>query len=174
MTTAPTAPNAEERVEEEPVYEEGFTPVSHVTVIKKNQRYVGVATKNLKMDELVEKGGYAPIPYKTNEPDRRVKALAGFLPVIPCTCDQCKIMGPTLAIPTGNVIFVQFSRQPNINIKLNQEQGTFEMRAVTPIKKGDELYVDYSALYTQDILEGEALYENPNSLFSDNMSMQGR
>ena len=78
-------------------------------------------------------------------------------------------MGPTLAIPTGNLILIQFSRQPNVSIKINQEQGTIEVRALSPIKKGDELFIDYTPLYSQDTLEGEKMYENPNSLFSDNM-----
>jgi len=172
MTKTETAPNTEERVEQEPVFEEGFTPVSNVTIMKKNGRYVGVSTKNIRMDELVEKAGFAPIPYKTNEPDQRVRQLASFLPVIPCSCDQCKVMGPTIAVPTGNVIFIQFSRQPNVDIKINQEQGIIEIRAISPIKKGDELFVDYTPLYTQDALEGEKMFENPNSLFTDNMQQR--
>tara|TARA_R110000796_G_scaffold150143_1_gene266916 strand:- start:7922 stop:8434 length:513 start_codon:yes stop_codon:yes gene_type:complete len=163
-----TAPTEEIKNEEEaaPVFEEGFTPVSHVTVMKRNGRYVGVVSKNIRMDELVEKCGFVPIPYKTNEPDQRVKQLAGFLPVVPCSCDQCKIMGPTIAVPTGNMIYMQFSRQPNLSIKLTQENGTIEMRATTPLKKGDELYMDFTPLYATEPLEQEAMYENPDSIFS--------
>ena len=54
MTKTKTA--AEEltnREEATPVFEEGFTPVSHVTVVKKNQRYVGVASKKIQPNEIM-------------------------------------------------------------------------------------------------------------------------
>jgi|TARA_X000001382_G_scaffold59233_1_gene40774 hypothetical protein len=152
------------RYEDEPIFEEGFTPVSHVTVVKKNQRYVAVASKNLKPNELIEKCGFAPTPYKTNEPDQRAKLLANFLPVAPCSCQQCLTMGPTIIIPTGNMIFYQFSTKANTEIQFDGENGTITLRASYGMKKGDELFIDYSSLYPQATAEQEALYRSPNEL----------
>ena len=159
------------RYEDEPIFEEGFTPVSHVTIVKKNQRYVGVASKNIKPGELIEKCGFAPTPYKTNEPDPRAKALANFLPVAPCSCQQCLTMGPTIIIPTGNMIFYQFSTKPNTEIQFDGENGTISIRSTVAMKKGDELFIDYSSLYPQAMPDQEALYRSPNEL-PDEMSEQ--
>lgn len=148
-----------EREEDSPVFEEGFTPVTNITVVKKNGRYVAVATRKIRQGELVEKSGFVGLPYRSNEPDQRAKILANFLPVIPCACDTCKIMGPNLAIPTGNIIFIQFSQQPNLDIEFDTQTAIIEIRAISPLDKGDELFVDFAKLYPKSELEQESLYK---------------
>ena len=157
------------REEATPVFEEGFTPVSHVTVVKKNQRYVGVASKKIQPNEIIEKCGFAPTPYKTHEPDQRARQLAGFLPVMPCACEACKIMGPTIIIPTGNMIFFQFSTQPNTKIEFDGENGIMTLRSLINMKKGDEIFVDYTSLYPQHELEQESMFSSPNGMNEDMM-----
>ena len=149
-----------EREEDEPVFEEGFTPVSNVTVMKKNGRYVGVAEKNIKAGELIEKCGFAVAPYKSNEPDQRAKILANILPVLPCTCDTCKIIGPSLVIPSGNLIFMQHSQKPNLDIQFDTTNAVIELRAVNNLRKKDELFVNYAGLYPQSELEQEAMFKD--------------
>ena len=159
MTKTKTA--AEEltnREEDEPIFEEGFTPVSHVTIVRKNQRYVGVVSKNVKENELIEKCGFTPTPYKTKEPDQRARMLASFLPVMPCSCQSCQTMGPTIIVPTGNMIFFQFSTKSNTDIQFDGENGIISIRAKHPMKKGDELFIDYTSLYPQEPLEQESMY----------------
>ena len=148
-----------EREEDNPVFEEGFTPVTNITVVKKNGRYVAVATRKIRQGELVEKSGFVGLPYRSNEPDQRAKILANFLPVIPCSCDTCKIMGPNLAIPTGNVIFIQFSQQPNLDIEFDTQTAIIEIRAISPLDKGDELFIDFAKLYPKSELEQESMYK---------------
>ena len=148
-----------EREEDSPVFEEGFTPVTNSTVVKKNGRYVAIATRKLRAGELVEKSGFVGLPYRSNEPDQRAKILANFLPVIPCSCDTCKIMGPNLAIPTGNIIFIQFSQQPNLDIEFDTQTAIIEIRAISSIEKGDELFIDFSKLYPKSELDQESLYK---------------
>tara|TARA_R110001583_G_scaffold2828_11_gene19656 strand:- start:6867 stop:7418 length:552 start_codon:yes stop_codon:yes gene_type:complete len=159
------------REEDTPVFEEGFTPVSHVTVLKKNQRYVGVASKKIQPNEIIEKCGFAPTPYKTHEPDQRARSLAGFLPVMPCSCDTCKILGPTIIIPTGNMIFFQFSTKPNTKIEFDGDNGTITVRSLVNMKKGDELFIDYTSLYPQNEVEQEEMFSSPNGM-SDEMVQQ--
>jgi len=149
-----------EREEDEPVFEEGFTPVSHIIVMKKNGRYVGVAEKNIKAGELIEKCGFAVAPYKSNEPDQRAKILANILPVLPCTCDTCKIIGPSLVIPSGNLIFMQHSQKPNLDIQFDTTNAVIELRAVNNLRKKDELFVNYAGLYPQSELEQEAMFKD--------------
>jgi|TARA_X000001382_G_scaffold27598_1_gene17713 hypothetical protein len=159
MTKTKTA--AEEltnREESAPVFEEGFTPVSHVIVVKKNQRYVAVVSKNIAGNELIEKCGFAPTPYKTKEPDQRAQMLASFLPVMPCSCQSCQHMGPTIIVPTGNMIFFQFSTKSNTKIEFDGENGIISIRATHPMKKGDELFIDYTSLYPQGPLEQESMF----------------
>lgn len=159
-----------EREESEPVFEEGFTPVTNIAVVKKNGRYIGVATRKLRVGELVEKSGFVGLPYRSNEPDTRAKVLANFLPVIPCACDTCKIMGPNLAIPTGNVIFIQFSRQPNLDITFDTTSATIEIRSISQIEKGDELFIDFAKLYPDTELDQESVYnEAMNAMQSGNV-----
>jgi len=159
-TTAPAEQAANlEREEDSPVFEEGFTPVTNSTVVKKNGRYVAIATRKMRSGELVEKSGFVGLPYRSNEPDQRVKILANFLPVLPCACDTCKIMGPNLAIPTGNVIFIQFSQQPNLDIEFDTQTAILEIRAISPIEKGDELFINFAKLYPKSELEQESLYK---------------
>ena len=147
------------REEDEPVFEEGFTPISYVTVVKKNGRYVGVASKNLRMNELVEKSGFVVSPYKSNEPDQRAKLLSNILPVLPCSCDTCKIVGPSIVIPSGNLVFVQFNMNPNLKIEFDTTNANIELRALTPIMKGDELFVNFANLYPQTELEQESMFK---------------
>ena len=159
MTNTKTA--AEEltnREEDSPVFEEGFTPVSHVIIVKKNQRYIGVASKNFAENELIEKCGFAPTPYKTKEPDQRAQMMASFLPVMPCSCQSCQVMGPTIIVPTGNMIFFQFSTKSNTKIEFDGENGIISIRATHPMKKGDELFIDYTSLYPQGPLEQESMF----------------
>ena len=159
MTKTQTA--AEEltnRKEDEPIFEEGFTPVSHVIVVKKNQRYVAVTSKNIKENELIEKCGFAPTPYKTKEPDQRARMMASFLPVMPCSCQSCQVMGPTLIVPTGNMIFFQFSTRSNTDIEFDGEKGIIYIRAKHAMKKGDELFIDYTTLYPKEPLEQESMF----------------
>jgi len=159
MTTAPAEETLLEREEDEPVIEEGFTPVSNIVVMKKNGRYIAVASKNIKEGELLEKCGFIVAPYKSNEPDQRAKQLANILPVLPCSCDTCKIVGPSLVIPSGNMIFIQFSQEPNLDIKFNNQNATIELRSKRRILKGDELFVNYASLYPQNELAQESMFK---------------
>tara|TARA_R110001599_G_scaffold135439_1_gene313716 strand:- start:95 stop:601 length:507 start_codon:yes stop_codon:yes gene_type:complete len=159
MSTAPTTEQSMlEREEDEPVIEEGFTPVSNVTVMKKNGRYIAVAVKNIKPNELIEKTGFVVAPYKSNEPDQRSKQLANILPVLPCSCSTCKIVGPSLVIPSGNLIFMQFSQKPNTDIKFDTNNATIEIRSNERIHKGDEIFVNYASLYPQSELQQESMF----------------
>ena len=168
--TPPTeAEKTASRYEDEPIFEEGFTPVSHVSIVKKNGRYVGLASKKIQPNEIIEKCGFAPTPYKTHEPDQRARSLAGFLPVMPCSCDQCKILGPTIVIPTGNMIFFQFSTKPNTKIEFDGENGTITVRSLLQMKKGDELFIDYSSLYPKNEVEQEEMFSSPNGLSNEMM-----
>mgnify|MGYP003670415073 FL=1 len=160
MSTAPTKEDTMlEREEDEPVIEEGFTPLSQLTVMKKNGRYIAVANKNIKQGELVEKCGFVVAPYKSNEPDQRAKQLANILPVLPCACDSCKIVGPSLVIPSGNMIFIQFSQKPNVDIEFNTQNATIELRSNARIHKGDELFINYASLYPQTELAQESMFK---------------
>ena len=159
------------REEDAPIIEEGFTPVSHVTIMKKNQRYVGVLSKNVREGEIIEKCGFAPTPYKTREPDQRARMLAGFLPVMPCSCDSCKAMGPTIIVPTGNMIFFQFSTKPNVEIQFDGENGIITLRAIQRMKKGDELFIDYTSLYPESALQQESMFDSPDAM-NDDMAEQ--
>ena len=147
-----------EREEDVPVIEPGFTPISNITVVKKNGRYVGVATRRIKVGELVEKGGFVALPYRSNEPDQRAKMLANFLPVVPCSCETCKVMGPNLAVPTGNMIYCQFSQNANLDISFDNSTATFEIRSIAPIDKGDELFIDFAKLYPKNEIDQEQMF----------------
>jgi len=147
-----------EREEDVPVIEPGFTPISNITVVKKNGRYVGVATRRIKVGELVEKGGFVALPYRSNEPDQRAKMLANFLPVVPCSCETCKVMGPNLAVPTGNMIYCQFSQNANLDISFDNSTATFEIRSIAPIDKGDELFIDFAKLYAKNEIDQEQMF----------------
>jgi hypothetical protein len=147
------------REEDSPVFEEGFTPVSTMVIMKKNDRYVAVASKNIKINELVEKCSFMITPYKPNEPDQRTKSLANILPVYPCSCDTCKILGPNIVVPSGNIMFVQFSKTPNLDIKFNTDIGIIECRAISRIHKGDELFINYTELYPKNELDQEAVFK---------------
>jgi len=148
-----------EREQDVPVIEPGFTPVSNVTVMKKNGRYVAVATRKLKVGELVEMGGFVALPYRSNEPDQRAKMLANFLPVVPCTCETCKIMGPNIAVPTGNLIYCQFSSNANLDITFDNASATYEVRAISMIEKMDEMFVDFAKLYPKTETDQEAMFK---------------
>lgn len=164
MNKKETATATLEREEDEVVFEEGFTPISNITIMKKNSRYVAVANKNLQINELVEKCSFMITPYKPNEPDPRAKFLANSLPVFPCSCDNCKVMGPSIAIPSGNLLLIQFSKNPNLDIKFDTDNGIIECRANIKLRKGDEIFINYSSLYPQSELEQEALFkENFNA-----------
>lgn len=162
MTTTHTSdlePQTTPREEDAPVFEEGFTPLSQMTVLKKNGRYVAVAKKNIKPGELIEKCGFVVLPYKSNEPDSRSKLLANFLPVLPCSCDACKIVGPSLVVPSGNLIFVQYHNTPNTEIKFDTSNAIIELRAATAIHKEDELFINYAGLYPKTELEQEEMFK---------------
>ena len=171
QTTPATPEEITGREEDTPIIEEGFTPISHVTVMKKNRRYVGVLSKNIREGEIVEKCGFAPTPYKTKEPDERARMLAGFLPVMPCSCESCKVMGPTIIIPTGNMIFFQFSTKPNLEIQFDGENGIMTLRSTQRMRKGDELFIDYTSLYPENPMDQESMFESPNGM-NDEMAEQ--
>lgn len=156
--TTDTVPATLEKEEDVPVIETGFIPVTNVMVMKKNGRYIAVANRDIAAGELVEVGGFVALPYRSNEPDQRAKMLANFLPVVPCACDTCKIMGPNLAVPTGNLIYCQFSQNANLDITFDNATATYQVRAITPIIKNDEMFVDFSKLYPKSELDQEALF----------------
>tara|TARA_B100001059_G_C17324138_1_gene328070 strand:+ start:36 stop:311 length:276 start_codon:yes stop_codon:yes gene_type:complete len=67
-------------------------------------------------------------------------------------------MGPTIIVPTGNMIFFQFSTKSNTKIEFDGENGIISIRATHPMKKGDELFIDYTSLYPQGPLEQESMF----------------
>ena len=149
------------REEQEVVFDEGFNPISMVTIVKKNDRYVGVAATDLKINDIVEKAGFMLTPYRTNEPDKRAKLIASIMPVYPCSCDQCKVMGPNIIIPSGNLLFIQFSKRPNLHIEFDSKNALIYVRAISHIKAGDELFVDYTNLYPKDEVAQENMFMEP-------------
>ena len=149
------------RQEQEVVFDEGFNPISMVTIVKKNGRYVAVASTDLKINDIAEKAGFVLTPYRTNEPDKRAKLIASIMPVYPCSCEQCKIMGPNIVIPSGNILFIQFSKKPNLHVEFDSNNALIYARAITQIKAGDELFVDYTHLYPQDEVAQENMFMEP-------------
>jgi hypothetical protein len=149
------------RQEQEVVFDEGFNPISMVTIVKKNQRYVGVAARDLNINDIAEKAGFMITPYRTNEPDKRAKLIASIMPVYPCSCNECKSMGPNIVIPSGNMLFIQFSKRPNLHVEFDSKNALIYLRAITQIKAGDELFVDYTNLYPQDEVSQEDMFMEP-------------
>jgi hypothetical protein len=149
------------RQEQEVVFDEGFNPISMVTIVKKNGRYVGVAARDLNINDIAEKAGFMITPYRTNEPDKRAKLIASIMPVYPCSCNECKSMGPNIVIPSGNMLFIQFSKRPNLHVEFDSKNALIYLRAITQIKAGDELFVDYTNLYPQDEVSQEDMFMEP-------------
>jgi len=149
------------REEQEVVFDAGFNPISMVTIVKKNERYVGVADRDIKINDIVEKAGFVMTPYRTNEPDKRAKLIASIMPVFPCACETCKVMGPNIIIPSGNLLFIQFSKKPNLMIEFDQKNALIFVRAISNMKAGDELFVDYTNLYPQDEVKQENMFMEP-------------
>ena len=154
-------PETNPRQEDEIIFDEGFNPITMVTVVKKNNRYVGVATNDLKINDIVEKAGFIMTPYRTQEPDKRAKLIASVMPVYPCSCDQCKVMGPNIVIPSGNILFIQFSKRPNVHMEFDSQNALIYVKAISHISAGDELFVDYSDLYPQDEVSQENMFMEP-------------
>tara|TARA_R110001599_G_C11951806_1_gene631866 strand:- start:292 stop:561 length:270 start_codon:yes stop_codon:yes gene_type:complete len=77
-------------------------------------------------------------------------------------------MGPTIIIPTGNMIFFQFSTQPNTKIEFDGENGIITLRSLTNMKKGDEVFLDYTSLYPKNELQQESMFSAPEGM-SDEM-----
>ena len=67
-------------------------------------------------------------------------------------------MGPTLIVPTGNMIVIQFSTMSNTDIEFDGENGIIYIRAKHAMKKGDELFIDYTTLYPKEPLEQESMF----------------
>ena len=148
------------REEEEVVMEEGFEPFSLIDILRKNGRYVAVAKKNISAGELIEKSTFVVSPYRANEPDRRATVLANVFPVFPCSCDTCKVMGPSIIIPSGNMMLIQHSRKPNIKISFDGGKAMIRLFAENSLTKGDELFIDYTDLYAQDEVSQEAHFDD--------------
>tara|TARA_R110000765_G_scaffold256121_1_gene356689 strand:- start:158 stop:427 length:270 start_codon:yes stop_codon:yes gene_type:complete len=77
-------------------------------------------------------------------------------------------MGPTIIIPTGNMIFFQFSTKANTKIEFDGENGVITVRSLINMEKGDELFIDYTSLYPKNELEQESMFSAPDGV-SDEM-----
>tara|TARA_Y100001972_G_C7604559_1_gene302980 strand:+ start:255 stop:866 length:612 start_codon:yes stop_codon:yes gene_type:complete len=154
-----------EREDASPVMEPAFDPFSLLTVMKKNSRYVAVINTNVAAGQLIEKSTFVITPYRVNEPDRRASVLANNFPALPCACDTCKIMGPSIVVPSGNMMLIQHSRKSNIKILFDSTNAMINLYASSDLKKGDELFINYMDLYPEDELSQE-------DHFSDIPSMQ--
>ena len=160
------------REEDEVVMEEGFEPFSLINIMKKNGRYVAVAKEKISAGELIEKSTFIVSPYRANEPDRRATVLANVFPVFPCACDTCKVMGPSIIIPSGNMMLIQHSRKPNIKISFDGGQAMIRLFAENSLAKGDELFMNYTDLYAQDEVSQESHFDDAPSMHNMDLEQQ--
>ena len=144
------------RKDDEVVMEEGFEPLSLIHTMKKNGRHIAVSTRKIRAGELIERSTFMISPYRANEPDRRSAVLANIFPVFPCACETCKVMGPSIIIPSGNMMLIQHSRKPNIEIKFDSDEGMIRLFSVNELEKDDELFINYLDLYPKNELHQES------------------
>ena len=68
-------------------------------------------------------------------------------------------MGPNIAVPTGNLIYCQFSSNANLDITFDNASATYEVRAISMIEKMDEMFVDFAKLYPKTEMDQEAMFK---------------
>jgi SET domain-containing protein len=133
--------------------------------------YRGVfATEDIRADEIIERCPMVVLNWRMNY--QKDPAIWAYCFTNSCPCEECKKHGGHFLMVLGYGQIYNHQDNNNASIKFDMKNQTADIVCLRPIKKGDEIFVNYGPSYFQNRNKVTANEGSMNSVFSDSCTSQ--